>query len=146
MDHVAIMRKSMGLLPKIINGEKTIESRWSTRRNEPWRKVKTGDKIYFKNSGEKVSAVAEVNYIKIFQSNPKYTWHVLTNRKDTIKKLGVEDLNVFYGSVKDKKWGGLFGLKNVRRVKPFQINKRGFGNMAAWISLDNIKKIAILRT
>jgi len=57
------MRKSWGLLPKILTGEKTIESRWYKNKCSPWGKIKRGDVVYFKNSGEPVTIKAEVSKI-----------------------------------------------------------------------------------
>ena len=56
MHHVAIMNKSWNLIPKIISGEKSIESRWYQTKRTPWDKIKAGDKIFFKNSGEAIIA------------------------------------------------------------------------------------------
>ena len=58
MDHVATMRKSWEFLPKILSGEKTIESRWLKNKSVPWGRVCIGDTIYFKNTGEPVTAKA----------------------------------------------------------------------------------------
>ena len=60
MEHVAIMKKSWGLIGKIISGEKKIESRWYKSRRSPWGKIKQGDEVYFKDSGEPVSIKAKV--------------------------------------------------------------------------------------
>ena len=38
MDHVAIMKKSWGLIPKILDGRKKIESRWGIHKCSPWGK------------------------------------------------------------------------------------------------------------
>src|SRR3990167_7314829 len=70
-DHVAIMRKKWGLIPKILDGRKKIESRWSKFKIAPWGKVKVGDRVFFKNSGEKITASAIVSKIVEFQDlNP----------------------------------------------------------------------------
>ena len=60
MDHVAIMKKSWKLTEKILSGEKKIESRWYKSKYPPWGKIKKGDIIYFKDSGEPVSIKAKV--------------------------------------------------------------------------------------
>ncbi len=42
MKHVATMNKRFGdLIPKILSGEKEIESRWSKNKIAPWNRVKT---------------------------------------------------------------------------------------------------------
>jgi ASC-1-like (ASCH) protein len=65
MDHVAIMRKKWELIPKILDGRKTIESRWSRFKIAPWGRVRMGDRVFFKNSGKKVISKASV--LKVLQ-------------------------------------------------------------------------------
>ena len=138
MDHVAIMKKSWGLIPKILSGEKTIESRWYQTRRAPWNKIKTGDTVFFKNSGELVTVKAKVS--QVWQFGIKS----LANAQDIVKKYGREICLV---NPNPSKWAKLpkycvlIGLKNPQTVKPFQINKKGFGIGAAWLVVDNINKI-----
>jgi len=66
MDHVVIMRKSWGLIPKILSGQKKIESRWYINKCVPWNKINLGETVYFKNSGEPVSLAATVEKVLAF--------------------------------------------------------------------------------
>ena len=66
MDHVAIMRKSWGLTQKILTGEKKIESRWYKFKRAPWNQIRSGDTIYFKDSGEPVRIRAKVSKVLQF--------------------------------------------------------------------------------
>lgn len=74
MDHVAIMKPSWGLLPKILSGQKVIESRWYSTRHLPWGKINPGDTTYFKNSGGPVTIKARVDKVLSFENltPPKY--------------------------------------------------------------------------
>lgn len=125
MDHVAIMSKRFGdLIAKILSGEKKIESRWSINKIAPWNKVHAGDTVYFKNSGELVTAMASVTKVLQFENlNPDKVREILT-------KWPLVD----YGWAKNKKYCSLIWLKNSRRVRSFKINKSGFGSAAAWLS------------
>lgn len=139
MDHVAIMKKSWGLIPKILSGEKTIESRWYKTRHTPWDKIKKGDSVYFKNSGEPITVKTPVNKVLQFDNlNSKKVKDVLNKYN---KKLGIEDVEWFCEQVKDKKYCILVFLSDPVKVKPFNINKSGFGLMSAWISLEKISSI-----
>ena len=141
MDHIALMKKQWKFLEKIISGEKTIESRWYKNASTPWRRCKKGDFVYFKNSGEPVSAKAEiVNVIHFSELNPKKIKQILNIYG---KRIGIEKKDVlkFLKMFKDKKYCILVFLKNPKKIKPFEINKAGFGNMAAWITLPNINSI-----
>lgn len=143
MDNVAIMKKSWGLIPKILDGRKKIESRWGINRCPPWGKVKVGDTIYFKNSGEPIIVVAEVSKVQEFENlNPKKV-------REILEKYGGNDGISVYSLEETIKWARkkryctLIYLTNPKEIKPFNIDKTGFGAGAAWISVSNIDKIKI---
>jgi hypothetical protein len=143
MEHVAILNKSWGLLPKIVSREKTIESRWLLRKTIPFGKVSTGDTIYFKNSGEPVSVEARVKNVLLFDNlNPDKVNKLLIRYGN---KLGINSNQnyIYFNKFKDKKYCILIELTDVQSVKPFDINKKGFGAMSAWICVENINKIII---
>ncbi len=142
MDHVAIMRKSWGLIPKILSGEKAIESRWYRTKRTPWDKVTTGDYIYFKNAGEPVTARATAAEILQFNINS------ITDIKNIVSKYGKEICLV---NSEPTTWGGLpkycilIKLATPMIVtSPFDIDKSGFGIGAAWLTVPNINKIKIV--
>jgi len=138
MHHVAIMKKSWGLIPKILDGRKKIESRWGINKCSPWGKVKAGDMVYFKNSGEPVTIVTEVSEIHEFENlNPKKV-------REILEKYGGDD-GISISSLEETiKWARkkcyctLIYLKNPKKIKPFNIDKTGFGAGAAWICVGNI--------
>lgn len=143
MDHIAIMNKKLGLISKILSGEKTIESRWYVSKKAPWNRIKQSDKVYFKNSGSLVTAKADVkkvlqfsdlNFDKVKQIMDEYggTGKISLMNKDPELKLS-----------KGKKYCILVFLENPKEIKPFNINKKGFGIGCAWICINNINKIII---
>lgn len=128
MDHVAIMKPSWKLLPKILTGEKTIESRWYQTKRAPWDKIFAGDMVYFKNSGEPVTVKAKVKKVLQFKS--------LTPQK--IKKI----INVYGRRIgittapPNKRFCILIFLENPEEIRPFEVDKTGFGAMTAWLTLS----------
>lgn len=144
MDHVAIMNKQWGLISKILSGEKTIESRWYQTRRAPWNKVSAGDTIFFKNAGELIIASAIIS--DVLQFAPRDVVDV----QKIIQKYGkeiclVEDDPHTWSKL--PKYCILMRLKNPQRInKPFAINKQGFGNSTAWITVDSVAKIAMMTT
>jgi len=145
MDHLAIMRKSWGLTQKILTGEKKIESRWYKTKRLPWGKIEIGDTIYFKDSGMPVGLKAQVEKIIQFESlNPEKVKEILERygREDGLEK---EKISYFANLFKNKRYCLLIYLKNPCPVEPFEIDKKGFGAMAAWFTVDNIRKIKIDR-
>lgn len=141
MDHVAIMKKSWGLTEKIISGEKKIESRWYKSKRSPWGKIQKGDTVYFKDSGEPVLIKAEVEKVISFSDLiPEKVKQILDKYG---KDIGIEkdETLEFFELFKDKKYCLLIFLKNSQKVKPFNINKAGFGTMSAWLAVEDIGKI-----
>ena len=141
MDHVAIMKKSWGLTKKILSGQKKIESRWYKAKVAPWNKIKVGETVYFKDSGEPVSIKAKVKKVLQFSSlTPEKVAEIL---KTYGEEDGIESENIpeYYERFKDKKYCLLIFLENPQRIEPFEINKKGFGMMSAWISLEDINQI-----
>ncbi len=141
MEHVAIMRKSWGLTQKILNGQKKIESRWYSVKYKPWDCIEKGEAVYFKDSGEPIRLKAKVDKVMQFASlTPERVKEILDEYGDD-DGLEKEKISEFFDKFKNKKYCVLIFLKNPQRVKPFQINKTGFGAMSSWITVDDISKI-----
>lgn len=143
MEHIAIMKKSWGFIPKILNGQKKIESRWYSTRHIPWDKIKKGEIVYFKNSGEPIKIKAEIK--KVIQVGDLAPGRVRKILCEFGKDIGISDnlINNFCEEFKDKKYCILVFLKNPVQIKPFEINKSGFGMMSAWISTEDVSKIIL---
>lgn len=143
MEHVAIMKKSWGLTKKILTGQKKIESRWYKTKYPPWNKIKSGESVYFKDSGEPVTIKTEVKKVIQFSNlNPEKVKEILIKygEEDGIKKGEIPE---FFELFKDKKYCILIFLKNPQKVEPFEIDKTGFGSMSSWITIEDINKIKI---
>lgn len=126
------MKKSWGLIPKILCGQKQIESRWGINKCSPWEKVKAGDTVYFKNSGEPVTVKAKVSKVQQFADlSPSKVKGI----------LGKINGDIVWA--KNKRYCTLIYLTDVKKIKPFNINKSGFGSAAAWLTVPNINKIKI---
>jgi ASC-1-like (ASCH) protein len=142
VDHVAIMKKSWGLLPKILSGEKKIESRWYKNKATPWGKIKTGDTVYFKNSGEMITVKADVEKVISFENlKPEKVKELL---KEFGKEDGIDDNKKYYDLFKNKRYCMLVFLVKPIKVQPFEIDKKGFGAMAAWMCMEDIRKITVI--
>ncbi len=140
MDHVAIMKKSWKLTEKILTGEKTIESRWYKFKWPPWDKIKIGDCVYFKDTGGPVWVKAKVSGVLQFAG--------LTKEKtaEILAKYGEADLGAkeimpqIRQYVEGKNYCLLVSLENPQKIKPFEIDKTGFGAMSAWITDEDVNK------
>ncbi|OHA93183.1 MAG: hypothetical protein A3H52_03085 [Candidatus Zambryskibacteria bacterium RIFCSPLOWO2_02_FULL_39_26] len=143
MEHVAIMRKSWRLTQKILSGQKKIESRWYSVKYRPWDCIKKGETIYFKDSGEPVKIRTKVRkVIQLSDLTPKKVRKLLNKygKNDGLEK---EKIVEFFERFKDKKYCILIFLKNPQKIKPFDLDKTGFGAMSAWLTIDDVSKIKI---
>ena len=146
--HVAIMKSSWKLLPKILSGQKTVESRWYKTKACPWNRVFPGDTIYFKDSGKSVTLKARATRVQ------QYVLETPTDAINLFLQIKNKDLGIKVLTKKDipqhvldyisnKKYAIFVSFDNVEKIKPFNINKNGFGMQAAWLCVEDINLIKI---
>lgn len=141
MEHIAIMKKSWGLTEKILTGDKKIESRWYQGKYRPWDRIKRGDTVYFKDSGEPVRIKAKVDKVMQFDALTTKTVKEILLKYGRDDGIAKDDVLKFFELFKNKRYCILIFLKNPVAVNPFDIDKTGFGTMSAWITVDSISKI-----
>lgn len=141
MQHIAIMRKSWGLLPKILSGSKKIESRWYMSKYAPWNRIKLGETVYFKDSGSPVTLKAEVSKVIQFSGLNSAKVKEILYKYGTKDGLGIKDISKFAKLFQNKKYCILVFLKNPKEIKPFNMDKSGFGLMSAWICVEDVERI-----
>lgn len=139
MDHIAILDKKGKFLDKIISGEKTIETRWYVNRISPRNKIKVWETIYFKDSGCPITAKATVQKIIQFEIKNTDIDKILNQYGNQI--CFSKPLEQIKKRIITKNYGILIFLSNPQKIKPFYINKIGFGISCAWISLKKIQNI-----
>ena len=145
MDHIAYMKKSWKLIPKILSGEKTIESRWYMHKINPWNTIKENDFIYFKNGGEPITAQAQV--VKVIQ----FEHYTISQLKTILEQYGgnpgicFPDINQSFYILKQKNYAILIFLKKATAVEPFEIDKTGYGSACAWICVEDINSIKTMK-
>ena len=145
MEHIAILNKSWKFLESILSGEKTIESRWYKTKRAPYSQIGSGETVYFKNSGEPVTAKAKVEKVLEFSNlNPEIVDEILKTYGDAIG-ICKKDIPKFREQFKDKKYCILMFLKNSEKINSFEIDKKGYGLMSAWMCVDNIRCVEIIK-
>lgn len=135
------MKKEWDLLPKILDGSKTVESRWYKSKIAPWDKVSVGDTLYFKNSGGYVTLKALVTKAEQYEiSDNAYGLALMHNY--ALEDLGTTILSLpIQNYIRNKKYAIFVHFQNVVNVNPFQIDKRGFGMQCAWLTMPNVFSI-----
>ncbi|MCL5010650.1 MAG: hypothetical protein M1127_00325 [Patescibacteria group bacterium] len=141
MDHIAIMKKSWGLTRKILSGEKTCEERWYMQKRVPWNMAKPGDTIYFKDSGEPVGIKAKITRVLQFDNlTPKKSEEIA--KKYANADLGSGDIpRAISNYISGKRYCIIVFFDSVEKIKPFDIDKTGFGAMSAWLVVADVSKI-----
>ncbi len=141
MEHLAIMRKSWGLTAKILAGKKKIESRWYSTKYPPFGRIKVGDFVYFKDSGDSVTIKAEVSKVKQFSDLTSDKVKALLDKYAELDGIEKHEIEKYFEMFRNKKYCILVFLKNPVPVKPFKVNKKGYGMMSSWICVEKINDI-----
>lgn len=141
MHHLAILSPKYHYLEKILDGSKSIESRWYKFRVVPWNKIAVGDRVYFKETSKKVALCADVSEVLQFDHPSKHQIIEIIKKYGRQITAGNFKLDEFYQSVKDKNYIILIFLAGPQEITPFKINKTGFGCSCAWICIDDIDAI-----
>jgi ASC-1-like (ASCH) protein len=139
MDHLAILSKEKNFLGRILSGEKTIESRWYRNRKPPFKTIAPGDTVYFKESGEPVVAKAIVDQVIFFEDLDKRKIAGIISEYGS--RIGID--GSYAANVIGKRYCTLIFIGGIQKLTPFQIDKKGYGNMAAWITVESIDQIRL---
>jgi len=138
-DHIAIMDWKRNLIPKILSGEKSIESRWYMARYAPWGRVAAGDRVFFKDAGMPVTAVAHVENVVQFEIVPDTLRGMLGEYAHRIAfTSGIDEV---YAWALKRRYAVLVFLERPQRVEPFEVDKAGFGNACAWMCVGDIDRV-----
>ncbi len=126
-NHLVILKKHY--IDKAICGLKTIESRLSKTRREYWRKVRTGDKLFLKESSGPIRAVAKVRKVEYFEG-------LCASKIDGLKRKYNQQIigdDEYWQSKSDSRYCVLVWLNGVREIKPVRIRKKDW---RAWVVLS----------
>jgi hypothetical protein len=128
--HLAILYKEY--INKILNREKTIESRFSKIKCQPFGIVKGGDLIFLKESSgpilgkavvDKVLFYSQLDFVKIKNIVNQYNYGICMESS-------------FLQRISGAKYGTLIFLRDITRIKPIYLTKK---NRLSWIVLDFLK-------
>ena len=142
MDHLAIMKKSWNLLPKILSGAKSIESRWYLTKRDAWNKVKANDTVYFKDAGCPITVKAKVSKVLQFENYSDTKLKDILNQY-YLKIAFVSSFEKVFDWARGKRYCVLIFLRHPKSIEPFEIDKRGYGNACAWITIPKISSIKV---
>lgn len=128
--HIAILKQPF--LNMILNGEKTIESRWSNNKIAPYQKITSGETILLKETGKDVIASAVAGKVEFYELTPLVAEEI---RVKYGKEIGIDKFTN-WNEVSQKKYLTLIWLTNVRSIPPTKVKR---SNGAGWLVLNSTK-------
>lgn len=139
MDHVVYLDAKEKELEKVLSGEKCMIIRGATGRKLPYGRVHPGDVLWFiENSGDGlVKCHATVK--SVFNSE-KLT------EQESLKIITEHQEMLHLTPNQIKRWGGkrylvLVEIENPQKIKPFAIDRSGYGNMDDWLPVGEIENV-----
>ena len=131
--HLAIFRQPY--LDLILDGKKTIESRFALDRRAPYNSVRSGDKIIMKESGGLVKGeftAGKVQYLEL-----KSDGNGMRKCKSFSKEICSDKDPKFWDKREKKKFATLIEVKNPKRYDtPRECTEKPNRSMSAWFVLD----------
>jgi hypothetical protein len=117
----------------LLDGKKTVESRFSVHRRPPFGCVQSGDLILVKESGGPIVAVAEIAEVWYYQLDNE-AWASIRNR--FAKQLCVDDPK-FWETKASTYFATLMRIGKVEKLDPLTCSKR---DRRGWVVLDRQQK------
>ena len=134
--HLAILKRPY--LEAILNGSKTVESRFTRTRRYAFGRVWPGDKIFLKESSGPVCAVAAVSAVKNFEDlTPKR----ITQLKQRYNRY-IRGSDKYWQSKANCKFGFLVWLEDIESIEPVRIGKKDW---RAWVILTEQENFGLLK-
>ena len=134
--HLVILKKPY--LAAILDGSKTIESRFTMTRRAHFGRVLPGDKLFLKESSGPVCAVATASVVKNFENlTPQQIIEIKQQYNHHIR--GSDE---YWRSKADCRFGLLVWLKDVEPIEPVRIRKRDW---RGWVVLTEKENFGLLK-
>jgi ASC-1-like (ASCH) protein len=115
----------------ILEGKKTVESRFSERRVAPYESVRRDDVILLKKSGGPIVGLCQATDIWYYELDPQ-SWRNI--RTGFSKMLCAQDPD-FWNQRKSAEFATLIRLTNVLKINPFKYVK---SDRRGWVVLKPV--------
>lgn len=117
MKHIAIFRQPF--FDMVLDGSKTIESRFSDKKIAPYKKIEVGDEIWIKQTGKDVTVKAVAKKVEFFELTPEIVEEIRVNFG---KEIGTDKFEDWTKTLR-KKYCTLIWLGDVKKVEPIKVPK-----------------------
>ncbi len=113
----------------VLNGQKTVESRFSTRRYAPYNQVRSGDVILLKQSSGPIIGICQVAHVWCYHLNPQ-SWQYI--QEQFAQALCAQD-PAFWKDREHASFATLMQIQNVQVIAPIPYKKR---DRRGWVVLQ----------
>jgi hypothetical protein len=114
----------------ILEGRKTIESRFNSRRYAPYQQVEVGDVVLLKRSSGPIIGLCEVAGVWFYRLDPK-SWETI--RRDFTQALCAQDPS-FWQNRQHASYATLMRIHHICAITPVQFSKR---DRRGWVLLKS---------
>ena len=116
-------------LTAVLEGKKTIESRFAVTRRPPYKCIDADDYILLKRSGGPVIGLALAKATHFYQLSPTVLAEL---RRNFSRQLFAQD-DLFWLQRADKHYATLIELDEAAEIAPFLVDKR---DRQGWVTYD----------
>ncbi len=124
--HLAILVEPY--LQFILDGQKTVESRFSTRKFAPYNRVEKGDVVLLKKSSGPIVGICQVSYVWFYHLDPE-SWRTI--KEGFSSAICAQDPN-FWEQREAASFATLMRIQNVKSIEPIKFAKR---DRRGWVVL-----------
>lgn len=124
--HLAILVEPY--LQFILDGKKTVESRFSTRKFAPYNRVEKGDVVLLKQSSGPIVGICQVSYVWFYQLEPE-SWRTI--KESFATAICAQDPD-FWKQREAASFATLMRIQNVKSIEPIKFVKR---DRRGWVVL-----------
>jgi hypothetical protein len=117
-------------LQYILEGKKTVESRFGVHRYPPFGYVREGDVLLLKKSGGPIMGICLVGQVWFYHLDA-HSWRKI--KQDFSSSLCAQDPE-FWNQRRAASYATLMLIKDVRPITPFEISKK---DRRGWVTLKN---------
>ena len=107
-------------LQYILEGKKTVESRFGVTRRVPYERVREGDVVLLKKSGGAVYGICELGQVWSYRLDPT-SWKEI---KECFSAVLCLSEDTFWKEKEKASFATLMRIRNTRAFKPISITKR----------------------
>jgi len=126
-------------LTYMLQGEKTVESRFSAVRCPPYQRVKEGDVILLKRAGGPVLGICRVRQTWFFALDPD-SWKCI--RRDFTQSLCARD-PTFWRCRENASYATLMRIDNILSIAPVRWAKR---DRRGWVVVKSVAKTSMFES